>query len=845
MSEEVKDVIESGITPSLKDEEITEQVKNSFLDYAMSVIVSRALPDVRDGLKPVNRRIIYSMNESGYTPDKPYVKSAKITGEVMGKYHPHGNSSIYTALVRLAQYFSMRYPLIDGHGNFGTMDGDEAAAERYTEARLKKLSLEMVRDIKYNTVDFSPNYDGTEIEPTVLPTHFPNLLVNGSDGIAVGMATKMPPHNLREVVDGIIAYRKNPDISVEELMKYIKGPDFPTGGIIYGLNGIREAYATGKGTFRLRAKTEIVEKKDGRSTIIIREIPYQVIKSSIVKHIGELYRDKKIEGITSIKDFSKADVDIEIECKKDAIPTLILNQLFKNTQLEISYGIINLAIVNGVPKVLSLKELLQNYIDFQAEIIEKRTNFLLDRDEKRKHILEGLLICRDNIDEVVAMVKASENKEDFIKRATESEFHFSTAQAEAIFVLQLGRLTHLEATKLIDEKTQLEKNIESYHHILESRENILDVMEKELLDIKEKYGDDRKSEISNQIVSIDDEDLIPEEDVVFTLTNKGYIKRMPISDFKRQRRGGKGVKGLTSYEDDEVNKIIYSNTHTDILLFSNFGKVYRIKGYSIPEGSRTSKGVNLVNILNLDKGENIISIVPTSEYENKYLFFATKKGLVKRTKLEEFIKINSNGKYAIKFNEDDTLLDVKVTDGNAKILLAASNGQLCMFKEEQIRVSGRTSHGVFGMKLEGANLISLATSNEGNLVLVTSENGLGKLSPIDDYRETKRNSKGVKTIKITEKTGDLCAMKVVNGDEDYVTITKDGLVVRAALSDVRICGRNSQGVKMVNFKNDNDKVISITIVPHEEDEEVVNENDDDLSMNESEETSYEDVGEDL
>ena len=797
MSEEIKDVIESGITPSLKDEEITEQVKNSFLDYAMSVIVSRALPDVRDGLKPVNRRIIYSMNESGYTPDKPFVKSAKITGEVMGKYHPHGNASIYTALVRLAQYFSMRYPLIDGHGNFGTMDGDEAAAERYTEAKLKKLSLEMVRDIKYNTVDFSPNYDGTEIEPSVLPTHFPNLLVNGSDGIAVGMATKMPPHNLREVIDGIIAYRKNPDITVEELMKYIKGPDFPTGGIIYGLNGIREAYATGKGTFRLRAKTEIVEKKDGRSTIIIREIPYQVIKSSIVKHVGELYREKKIEGITSIKDFSKVDVDIEIECKKDAIPSLILNQLFKNTQLEISYGIINLAIVNGVPKVLSLKDLLKNYIDFQVEIIEKRTNFLLDRDEKRKHILDGLLICRDNIDEVVAMVKASENKEDFIRRATESEFHFSNAQAEAIFVLQLGRLTHLEATKLIDEKTQLEKNIELYHHILESRENILDVMEKELLEIKEKYGDDRKSEISNQIVSI----------------------------------------------DDEVNKIIYSNTHTDILLFSNFGKVYRIKGYSVPEGSRSSKGVNLINILNLDKGENIISIVPTSEYENKYLFFATRKGLVKRTKLEEFIRINSNGKYAIKFNEDDTLLDVKVTDGNAKILLAASNGQLCMFKEEQIRVSGRTSHGVFGMKLEGANLISLATSNEGNLVLVTSENGLGKLSPIEDYRETKRNSKGVKTIKITDKTGDLCAMKVVNGDEDYVTITKDGLVVRAALSDVRICGRNSQGVKMVNFKNENDKVISITIVPHEEENDVEIEGD--LSINENEDVSIEDIGEDL
>ena len=816
MADENKVEIESGIVPSLKDAEIVDEVKSSFLDYAMSVIISRALPDVRDGLKPVTRRIIYCMDESGYTPDKPFVKCAKVVGDVMGKYHPHGDSSIYMAMVRLAQDFSMRYPLVDGHGNFGTMDGDDPAAYRYTEARMEKLALEMVRDINLNTVDFSPNYDGNLEEPNVLPAHFPNLLVNGSDGIAVGMATKMPPHNLKEVILALQAYANNPEITVEELMGIMKGPDFPTGGIVYGLNGIRDYYATGRGTFVLRSKTQIVEENNGKSKIIITEIPYQTNKASIVAKVGELYRDKKIEGITSIKDFSKANVHIEIECKKDAVPSVVLNQLFKNTQLETSYGVINLAIVDGVPRVLSLKELLQNYLDFQIEVVRRRTVFLLDKDEKRKHIIEGLLICRDNIDEIVQMVKDSENNQDFVQRAMVSRFQFSEVQANAIITLQLGRLTHLENTKLLNEKAQLEQNIEKYHFILSSRENMRDVVLNELEEIKTKFGDDRRTVISNEFISIEDEDLIPEEEVVITLTEKGYIKRMPANEFKAQNRGGKGIKGMTTYEDDEVDKLVYSKTHTDILFFSNFGRVYRKRGYEISEGSRIAKGTHIGNLLNLDKDEKIVSIIASDDYENKYLFFATRKGLVKRVKLEEFVRINTNGKYAIKFNDDDNLLDVKVTNGNAKVLLASDEGQLALFDETQVRAMGRTAKGVGGMKLGNAHLVSLATSNEGNLVFVISENGLGKLSEMEDYRETHRNSKGVKTIKITEKTGKLCAMKVVKGDEDYLAITNSGIIIRSPLSQVRRCGRNSQGVILMNMKNENDHISSITILPHEE-----------------------------
>lgn len=821
--------IQEGIQASLENTEIIDEVKNSFLDYAMSVIVARALPDVRDGLKPVTRRIIYCMDESGYTPDKPYVKCAKVVGDVMGKYHPHGDSSIYLALVRLAQDFSTRYTLIDGHGNFGTMDGDDPAAYRYTEARLEKLALQMTRDIDLNTVDFIPNYDGTLDEPTVLPSRFPNLLVNGSDGIAVGMATKMPPHNLKEVINGLILYAKNPDISVDELMQTIKGPDFPTGGIIYGLGGIKEAYTSGRGTFKLRSKTEIVEENNGKSKIIVTEIPYQVNKAQLVSKISELARNKVIDGIVGIKDYSKANVHIEIECRKDVVASVILNKLFKNTQLEVSFGIINLSIVNGVPVVLGLKDLLKNYLDYQIEIIRRRTLCLLDKDEKRKHIVEGLLLAHDNIQEIVDMSISSKSNQEFIEKLMNSRFQFSEPQANAIGALTLSRLTGIETSKLVDEKTNLEANIDKYHNILISRENMQDVVLEEIEEIGRKFGDERKTEISTLITSIDDEDLIPEKEVVITLTNVGYIKRMSIDEFRSQRRGGKGVKGISTYSDDEVEKIVYTKTHTDILMFSSKGRVYRKRAYEIVEGSRISKGEHIKNLLSLENDEKIVSIISiddyetVEEYDTKYLFFATKRGIVKRTKLSEFERINSNGKYAIKFNEDDNLIDVKVTNGNAKILIASNLGQLVMFDESKVRCMGRTAHGVRGIKLGKAEVISLSTSLEGKYVFVCSEKGLGKLSEMSTYRETSRGCKGVKTIKITEKTGNLKTLKVVNGDEDYLAITNGGTIVRSPLSQVRICGRNSQGVILMNFKKNNEFVSSLTILPHEEQTEEENE----------------------
>ena len=820
--ENQEEEIESGIVPSLKDTEISDLVKNSFIDYAMSVIVARALPESKDGLKPVQRRIIYAMNEAGYTPAKPYVKCAKIVGDVMGKYHPHGDSSIYMALVYMAQNFSLRYTLIDGHGNFGTMDGDDPAAYRYTEARLNKLSLELVRDINLDTIDYMPNYDGTLDEPLVLPSRFPNLLVNGSEGIAVGMATKMPPHNLKEVTKGIIHFIHNPEITIDELMNDIKGPDFPTGGIVYGLSGIKDAYETGRGSFKLRAKTEIQEMPNGKSKIIVSEIPYQVNKSDLVKKIGELARDKKIDGITSIKDYSKIDVHIEIETRADVNASVLLNQLFKNTKLEVSYGIINLSIVNGVPKVLGLKALISNYVDYQVEVIRRRTECLLKKDEARIHIINGFLMCHDNIDEIVEMSKNSESPEDFVHNLQISRFKFSEPQARAIAALTLGRLTKLETNKLIDERNKLEENIKNYNYILESREHILEVVETELNEIADKFGDERRSQISSSLSSIDDEDLIPKQEIVITLTEKGYVKRMAVEEFKSQNRGGKGIKGLTTYNDDEISKLIYASTHTDIFLFSSKGRVYRKRGHQIPEATRTAKGTHMANLLSLQEDEKIVSIIPVDEYENKFLFFATKHGICKRTSLNEFIRINQNGKFAITFKEDDELLDVKITDGNATILLATKSGLLSKFNENQVREMGRTASGVKGMNVDGSELISIATSLEGSNVFVISEKGLGKQTSIDDYRETNRGAKGVRTIKITEKTGNLVAMKVVNGDEDYLVTTNKGIIVRTPLSQVRNCGRNSQGVILISFKNDDEYVQSCTILPHKEENEEVN-----------------------
>lgn len=821
--------LEAGIVPALVDTEIVNEVQTAFLDYAMSVIVSRAIPDVRDGLKPVHRRVLFGMIDGGYTPDKPFVKSAKIVGDVMGKYHPHGDSAIYMTLVRLAQPFSMRYCLVQGHGNFGSMDGDDPAAMRYTESRMAKLALEMVKDINCNTVDFVPNYDGSLEEPSVLPSRIPNLLVNGSDGIAVGMATKMPPHNLTEVINGIRMVAENPNCSIEELMTVIKGPDFPTGGIIYGLGGIRDAYLTGRGTFRLRGKTQIKEEPNGKSKIIISEIPYQVNKANLVAKIGELARDKVIDGITSVKDFSKTDVNIEVECRRDAVPQVILNQLFKNTQLEISYGIINLCIVNGAPKVLGLKELINCYLDFQIEVVERRTKFLKAKDEARKHIVEALLKVHDILD--IKKTGGKESRDEFIDLATTSanpnefatrlmeRYQFSEVQAKAVVQMTLGRLTGLETQKLEDEKTQLEVNIANYNYILESREHLQEVVLKELEEVKEKYGDERRTQISNQIMSIDDEDLIPEDDLVITLTNKGYIKRMSTTEFRAQNRGGTGVKGMSVYNDDEVIMAIYSKTHMDILFFTSLGRVFRKRGHEIPEYSRTGKGIPVINLLNLEKNEKVVSIINVKEYENHYLFFATKNGIVKRTDLSEFKRINCNGKNAITFKEGDNLLDVKVTNGNCKILLASNKGKLCMFEETDVRAMGRTAAGVRGMNLEdGAELVDLSTDQYGDKVIALSEKGLGKISNIEDYRLTKRGASGVITIKITEKTGDLVGMKVINGSEDYIVITNNGQVIRSPISQVRVCGRNSSGVKIINLK-ENERVSSFTVLPPEEESE--------------------------
>lgn len=821
--------LESGIVASLVDTEIVSEVQNSFLDYAMSVIVARALPDVRDGLKPVHRRVLFGMIDGGYTPDKPFVKSAKVVGDVMGKYHPHGDSAIYMTLVRMAQNFSMRYTLVGGHGNFGSMDGDDPAAMRYTECRMAKLALEMTKDINCDTVDFVPNYDGSLEEPSVLPSRFPNLLVNGSDGIAVGMATKMPPHNLGEVIDGINLVAKKPDCTVEELMTAIKAPDFPTGGIIYGLNGIRDAYATGRGTFRIRAKTEIEEEPNGKGKIIITEIPYQVNKSNLVSKIGELARDKVIDGITSIKDFSKTNVRIEIETRRDVVPQVVLNQLFKNTQLEVSYGVINLCIVNGAPKVLSLKELINNYIDFQINVVNRRTKFLKDKDETRKHIIDALIKVHDILD-----VKRSGNKDardEFLELATTSanpsefaeklmkRYEFTEIQAKAVVQMTLGRLTGLETQKLEDERDLLIKNIEHYNWILESRENILSVVLDELNEIKRKYNDPRRTQISHTITNINDEDLIPVEDLIITLTNKGYIKRMSTTEFRSQRRGGQGVKGMNIYKDDEIQTIVHANSHTDILFFTNTGRVFRKRGHEIPESSRIGRGIPVVNLLELSENETIVSLISVDAYENQYLVFATKLGNVVRIKLEEFIRIAAVGKKGIRFRDDDALLGVKVTTGHEDILIASNAGKLARFNEDTVRPTGRGGQGVKGMTLnENEELVGLATSGSGNLVFVLSEKGLGKMTPVDEYRLTNRGAKGVTTINITEKTGQLVGMKVVNGDEDYMVITNAGQVIRSPLEQVRECGRNSQGVKIITLK-EGETVSSLTVLPKENDEE--------------------------
>ncbi len=832
--------IESGIVAGTTDVDTVGLVRESFLDYAMSVIVSRAIPDVRDGMKPVHRRIVYSMSESGNTPDKPFKKCARIVGDVMGKYHPHGDAAIYGALARLAQPFSMRYMLVEGHGNFGSIDGDEPAAYRYTEARMAKMALEMVRDINCNVVDFMDNYDGVDQEPTVLPSRFPNLLVNGSNGIAVGMATNIPPHNLVEVIDGVVALARNPEITVEELMEFVKGPDFPTGGMILGRSGIREAYETGTGSIAIRSKCHIEERGDhGLKRIVVDEIPYGVNKSTMIEDMAGLVRDKVIDGITDIRDESNKDgIRVVIEVRRDAIPEVLLNQLFKLTKLQVSFGIINLCLVDNAPKVCSLKTMLQEYLDFQVQVVARRTQFLLAKDEARDHIVCGLIKCHDNIDDIVDIIKSSSGREEATKRLMD-KYEFSELQVQAILMMNLGRLTGIETEKLEAERVQLEKNIQEYNRILSSRENQIEVVINELEEIKEKFGDDRRTEITNSDASIDDEDLIPQEDIVITLSRGGYVKRLSADTFRTQNRGGRGVRGASLNENDVVDLMVYTKTHTDLLFFTDLGKVYRIRGYQVPEYQRTGKGVPVINLINIEKGENVKSIIAVDKYkDNRYLMFFTTEGIVKRTPIKEYESIRQNGKIAITLREGDNLLAVKqvseknelesFADENGEynedllIGIAASNGKMVNFPVSEVRPMGRSASGVKGIELgEGARVVGVTAAYEGDHILVVTDKGYGKMTKVIDddgeptYRITKRGTKGVSTLKATDKVGTLVAVRAVNLEDDLMVITNAGIVIRTPLSQVRISSRNTQGVKIMNLEG-RQKVSSIAIVPHEE-----------------------------
>lgn len=827
MSDDIKKIdeieaVQSGIIAGTHDVDISKEVRSAFLDYSMSVIVSRAIPDVRDGLKPVHRRIIFGMNELGMQPDKPYKKCARIVGDVMGKYHPHGDQAIYSTLVRLAQPFSMRYPLVDGHGNFGSVDGDEAAAMRYTEARMAKMASEMVRDINSDTVDFTDNYDGTEKEPVVLPARFPNLLVNGSSGIAVGMATNMPPHNLKEVVSAIKAYTTNPDVSVLELMnEHISGPDFPTGGFILGKGGIRQAYETGAGSITIRSRTEIIEKDNGKKQIIISEIPYQVNKASMIEAIAQLVKDKIIEGITDIRDESNKDgIRVVIELRRDVIADVVLNQLYKNTQMQVNFGIINLALVNGEPKILPLKDLLRHYLDHQVQVIERRTRYLLKKADDRAHIVDGYLIAIDNIDEVVAMIRHSDTV-DNARNSLAERFGLSDRQTREIVDMPLRRLTGMEKIKLQDEKGDLEAKIKSYHALLGDRALVVATILEELDEISEKFGGQRVTEISNDISTIDDEDLIPQSDIVVTLTVNGYVKRMDPDTFKIQKRGGKGVKGMATNDNDIVSFLLHANTHTDLLFFTNFGKVYRIRGYQVPEYSRTAKGLPIVNLLNLDKDEKVMAALPIDEYlDNHYLVFVTVKGLIKRTAITEFASIRQTGKIAVALREGDELLDVKHTDGNALIGIASSYGKMVKFHESDARDMGRNTSGVIAMNVDGGKVVGVTTSPEGKYILVLTDKGYGKMSPADDYRLTKRGAKGVLTINATERNGTIVAMRAVNGDEDLLVISNVGIVLRTSLTQVKISSRATQGVKVIRIDPEQ-HVSAIAVVAPNGDEEFV------------------------
>ena len=812
----------------IKKRSLTKEMKQSFINYAMSVIVQRALPDVRDGLKPVQRRIVHGMNELGCYSDKPYKKSARIVGEVMGKYHPHGDSSIYEALVRMAQDFSYRYMLVDGHGNFGSIDGDGAAAQRYTEARMSKISMEMVRDINKDTVNFIPNYDGEESEPEVMPSRFPNLLVNGTTGIAVGMATNIPPHNLGEVIDAILAVSHNPDITILELMEnFIQGPDFPTGAYILGKSAIKKAYETGNGLIVMRAKTDIIDIHGGKKAIVVTEIPYMVNKARLIEKMAEHVKEKRIEGITEIRDESNREgIRIMIELRKDVQPEVILNQLFKLTALQTTFGVNSIALVNNQPQTLNLKQMITYYLDHQEEVIRRRTAYDLKKAEDRAHILDGLKRALDQIDAIIELIRSSRTTE-IIQQRLMDEFDMSDRQAKAIREMQLQRLAGLEREKIENELNQLLELIADLKDILAKRERILEIIEKELLEIKAKFADKRRTEIIQGTFDLEDEDLIPVEDVIISLTSNGYVKRMPVDTYKTQNRGGRGIKGMGTNEDDIVDALIHMSTHDDLLFFTNFGKVYRLKGYNIPEFGRTAKGLPVVNLLNLDKDESVKSMISIDkddidEDKNLYLFFVTLNGLVKKTSIEEFKNIRQSGKIAINLKDEDQLVAVKLTKENEEILVAASNGKLIRFNENDVRPMGRTASGVKGINVDGSHVVGMTTNGEGQYIMAISENGYGKMSPIEDYRESHRGGKGVKTINTTEKTGQLVALRAVNGDEDLLIMTSEGIMIRLPMEQVKLAGRNTQGVRLIKVA-EGSIVSSVEVVDKSEEETEDNE----------------------
>ncbi len=805
----------------LEENNIVEEVKSSFLEYSMSVIVSRALPDLRDGLKPVHRRILWSMYESGYTPDKPHKKSARIVGDVMGKYHPHGDSSIYEAMVRMAQDFSYRYMLVDGHGNFGNIEGYGAAAMRYTESRLSKISLELLRDIGKDTVNFGPNFDESEKEPTVLPSRFPNILVNGTMGIAVGMATNIPPHNLGEVIDGCVAYIDNPEIDVLGLMQHIKGPDFPTGGLILGNSGIKKAYETGRGSITIRSKATI-EEKDGKNYIVITEVPYGINTMELKNKVAELVHNKTIDGIADYHSDLKDGIKITITLKRDANPQVVLNNLYKHTQFQINYGIIFLMLDNGVPKTLGLKDIIIKYIDYQKEIIIRRTRYDLNKAEQRVHILEGLKIALDNIDEVIKIIKSSKT-DQIAKEQLTSKFALDEIQCEAILEMKLRRLTGLEKDKIEAELKDLLEKIKEYKDILASEQRILEIIKQELLAIKDKYSDDRKTSIDmSSIDYIDDESLIPVEDIVLTLTNNGYIKRTTTENYKTQNRGGVGVKGMTTNEKDFVVNMLSMTTHDYVLIFTNKGKVYRMKGYEIPLFNRQSKGLPIINLLPLEKGEFVKAMLkfsPSDDY--KYIVLCTQKGIIKRTDVREFESIRKGGKLAITLREDDNLLDVKKTMGNNEILIASSKGRMIRFDENEIRIMGRSASGVKGIELsddENDIVVGCEIAEPEQKILVATENGYGKQTDIKQYRMTHRGSKGVRALNVTEKNGNLIAFKTIHGDEDLIIITDSGMIIRLNVSQISETGRMAQGVRLINLK-DGQKLATITTIAKEANEE--------------------------